>query len=387
MITIPTISQLYSQVIADLETEFGATINPIGKAMLRAFAAVKAAKLKILYLVLGQVQKNVAPDTCDEETLIRYGKIKLNREPFSAVAGQYSVAVTGSSGAVIPAKTTFKSDDNSLNPGVLYVLDNAYTMTSTTGTITLRSFTLGQGGSLDVGNTLTSTSPIPLVDKTATVLSEVVQPLDAENIEDYRAKVILSYRLEAQGGSDGDYRLWSYDAQGVKQVYPYAKSGYPSSIDLFIEANVSDSVDGKGTPTNQTIDDVETVVNTSPDTSLPLNERSRRPTQAMVYYLPVTVKDVVINISSYQNLTSPIQTTITNALKTMGTGIRPFVAGADAVSAKNDVLDGNKIIGTIITAVPGSTFGAVTFTVSGTAYSTYTFMGGEIPFVTTVNFT
>src|SRR4051812_1989999 len=121
MITIPTLVELYNAIKSDLETEFGATIPVVGKSFLRVFAACQAAKLKLYYLTVGKLQKNIFVDTADPEslggTLERFGRVKLGRNPFPAQAGQYKIGVSGSIGAVIKSSTTFKSDDNSLSPG------------------------------------------------------------------------------------------------------------------------------------------------------------------------------------------------------------------------------------------------------------------------------
>lgn len=386
MITIPTLSTLYTSIISDIEAEYGATINPFGKAMLRGLAAVQAGKLKLYYIMLALLQKNVAPDTCDEETLYRFGKIKINRLPFPATAGKYTVTVTGTAGGTIAARTTFKSDDDSLNPGVLFILDNSYTLPGTTGSIVLRALTLGTAGKLEIGDTLTSTVPIALVDSGATVTAETIQPLDGETVEAYRKVVIQSYRLEAQGGAATDYRIWSSDAQGVERVYPYARSGYPGEINLYIEATIADSIDGQGTPSAQIITDVESVVNFNPDTTLPTNERGRRPLQVVVNYLPITPKQIVINIDSFNGINAGIQATLLTAITSTINKIRPFVAAADILTDKNDILDANQIIATILTARPGSIFGAITFTVDGVAYSSYQFQAGNIPHLQSVTY-
>ena len=80
------------------------------------------------------------------------------------------------------------------------------------------------------------------MDSSATVNQETETPLNSEDIEDYRAKILQSFRIEAQGGASGDYRLWSADGQGVEAVYPF--TGTPGQINLFIEATEADSTDG-----------------------------------------------------------------------------------------------------------------------------------------------
>ena len=134
---------------------------------LRALASVQAAKLKLFYLAAAFLQKNLFADTADSEslggTLERFGRVKLNRNPFPAVPGEYDFDVTGSIGATIPAQSTFKSNDSSSNPGYLYVLDNAVTLTATTQTVTLRALVAGLDSALEVADTCTSTAPIALV--------------------------------------------------------------------------------------------------------------------------------------------------------------------------------------------------------------------------------
>lgn len=389
MITIPTLNQLYTGILSDLETQYSNNISLVGKVFLRALAGTQAAKLKLFYLAIGNLQKNIFVDTADSTaiggTLERFGFVKLGRLPYKATAGVYTVQITGSIGAVIAASTTFKSDDTSLNPGYLFVLDNAYTLVSTTDTISLRALTAGEEAKLNIGDTLTVTAPIALVNSGSEVTVITTAPLAAEDLEAYRTAVINSYRLEPQGGAATDYRIWSADAQGVQRVYPYAKSGAVCEVDLYIEATTADSTDGKGTPTAQLLLDVEAVVNFNPNTSLDLNERGRRPLDVIVNYLPVTIKTVNINIASSQFTTAQkalLLTAITDSVN----DIRPFVDSADDEDFKNNILDSNKIVGVIINQIPGANFGAITIEVDSVVVSTYTFMLGNIPYLNTITY-
>lgn len=390
MITIPTLAQLYASIVADLEAEMSVTIPVFGPVMLRVIAAVQAGRLKLYYLAIAAVQKNIFVDTADSEaeggTLERFGRVKLNRSPFAARAGQYTVTVTGTTGSTISAQTTFKSDDTATNAGKLFILDNAFTLSGSSGSITLRSLEPGLDAKLSTGDTLSATAPIIGVNKTATVTSETVQPLAAETTEEYRAKAIDAYRLEPQGGSASDYRLWAQDAAGVKTAYAYAKSGAANEINVFIEATLADSTDGKGTPGSSILTDAEAVIEYDPDVSRPLSERGRRPLGVFdVHVLPVTVKEVDITIAgSTWNTTQ--QDSIETALETEISKIRPFVAACDVLADKNNILDTNKVINIILNAQPGSQFGAITITVAGSPYSSYTFQNGDIPHFNSVTF-
>jgi len=385
MINIPTIQQLRAAIKADIETTFGNNIPAFGKNFLRALTFVQAGILKLYYLAIAFLQKNIFVDTADPEaqggTLERFGRVKLGRNPFPATAGQYEIIVTGDVGGTIPASTTFKSNDDTTNPGKLFVLDSAFILVTNPDTIVVRALEAGVGSKMQVGEGMTATSPIPDVNRSATVTAEPIEPRAAETIEDYRDKAIEAYRLESQGGAVGDYRIWSSDAQGVKQVYPYSASGTDGEVNLYIEATVIDSIDGKGTPSAGLISDVEAVVELDPDITRPINERGRRPIQVIVNFLPITALDVEINISGFVGLTGDIQTSIYEALKGEIDKIRPFIAGADVLADKNDILDVNRIISVILNVRPGSVFGAVTFKVDGVSVSSYLFDEGNIPYI------
>ena len=378
MTRIPTIQELYTQCLSDLQTEFGVTISPFGKAFLRAFAATTAAVLKIYYLCLGNVQKNMLPITADPEsvggTLELWAELKGLTQR-QATQGYYTVRVTGSIGATIPALTQFKSDDTALNAGYLYILDTAYTLVGTTDYITLRALTVGHSSLLAVGNTLTSTAPIIGVLSQGTVTVVVAPPIEAETLPEFRARILQSYRLLPQGGAPADYILWSQDALGVRTVYPYAANGRPNEIDVFVEAFPADSADGYGTPTSTELTAVANDIETNPATG-----KGRRPLGVfLVNVSTIILKDITITIDSGGTLTTAQQLQITNAINENMYTIRPFIAGADNVLTRNDTLNAFGI-GTIIVNTVGSVvISSIVITVGATIVVSYQFTNGEIP--------
>jgi uncharacterized phage protein gp47/JayE len=383
-VPIPTINQLYTDILGQLESELGITIPLFGRNFLRALAAVQAAKLKLIYLMIGDVQKNIFVDTADPEsiggTLERFGRVKLGRSPFSAQSGTYTVGVTGTAGAVIKASSTFKSDDDSSSPSMLYQLDNDYTLTGISDTIDVRALEGGLDSKLVISDTLTATAPIANVESSVIVTIELIPPLSAESIEDYRAKAIEAYQLEPQGGAATDYRLWSADAQGVAKVYPYVKQGFAGEIELFVEATIVDSSDGKGTPTPAILTDVESVVEFDPDTTKPLNERGRRPVGVFnIDFNPVTIKEIDVEITGYQNLTPTIQSSIDNAIEAFINEVRPFVDAADVLANKNDILSINNLTFVILQAEPTSIFTGIDLKIDSVSVPTFTFDNGDIP--------
>ena len=395
MRAIPTRQQLYERNLANLQSEFGAYIDPNGKAFLRAFAAVSADAQYLQYLDEGNIQKNVWVDLADPVaaggTLERFGWIK-NMFPFPATAGQYVCNIYGNAGIVIPAQTQFKSDDTSLSPGNIFTLDNAYTLIGSGDTVLLREISTGvvgttaTGALLAVGNTLTATQPITGINpQFVTVASIAVSPIDAETIEQYRARVSETYILQPQGGATADYRLWGKRASGVAQVYPYAVSGVSNTVAVYIEAYLADSTDGMGTPTSTILDAVATIMATSNGLK-PLGVKP-------IIVNPVTVNLVAITIPGTDSLTVAQKNLITTALTQAVATIRPFCAGADNALTRNDTISVNSSvafytnIATVIAeAIPGVPFGSVSMTIDSVSHDAYNFDLGAIPFIDSITF-
>ena len=395
MTTIPTLQQIRVAVVSAIETTLGITLPTSGKNVLRALANVWAGNLKLLYLVLGNLQKNIFVDTADSETiggtLERFGRVKLGRNPFPSTAGVYKLQVTTTViGSVIPASTTFLSDDTSTNPNFLFVVDNDFTFTALTDYVTVRALTTGIESQLTIGDTLTATAPIANVNSGfagAMVSTITTVPLAAESLEDYRQKILNSYRLEAQGGAATDYRLWAQDAQGVETIYPYSTSGQSNQIDIYVEATIVDSVDGKGTPTATIMASVASVIEFNPDITLPLNERGRRPLGLFqINYYTITLKNIDVTISGFIGITLAQKTAINLAIKNALAVTRPFVASADILANKNNILDQNKLNSIIFLVVQGAVYTGVTFNVNATPTISYTFINGDIPYLNSINY-
>ena len=392
MTTIPKLTIIYNQIIADLQTEFTITIPVFGKAFLRAFAAVMAAKIYVLYLFGGDIQRNALPDLADDAnkggTLERWGMIKLKRLPLPATAAYYNVTVNGTVGATIDALTTFLSDDDSKNPGKLFILDTAFTLVTGTDTINIRALAAGTGSDLDIGDTLTATTPLILVDAGVTVTAETISAVDAETREEYRTKVLLAYKSEPQGGAAIDYRIWGLDAAGIRQIYPYTRTGFSNEVIVYVEATVSSSSDGRGTPTAPQLTQVGEVIEINPDTSLPPQERKRRPLGVFnVEVEPITVKVIDIVINGYESYTSDAAALIRAQLdESITNKMRPFIPSCDYISDKDNILNVPKISYLIQLAVPGSVFTYVELYVDSVLTTSITFINGNIPYLDTVTY-
>lgn len=387
---IPSTVELQNRLSADITSRL--EISDVGqKRVIDAIAAVLAGELKLTYLYLQDIQNNLFPDTADLAIdggeLNRHGQIQLNRQPRPATSGIYLVSVDGEVNAVLRAGLTFKSNSESKSPGNLYILESDYILTGTDDEITLRSLEAGPDFILEVGDTLTATEPLIGVDQIATIANVTTAPSAAESINLYRKNIIDAIRLEPQGGSKTDYRVWAADAQGVERVYPYVKIGEAGTVQVYVEATVTDSTDGKGTPSSALLSAVEEVINFDPDTSLETNQRGRIPIGVSLEVLPILTQPVDVEIIGLQNDVPSVRSSITSNLIDFLFTVRPYISGADLPRDKNDILTAVKAQSIISDTVGNAnTFTDFKISVDGVEINTYTFSGGNIPYLRNVTY-
>jgi len=386
---IPTTNELEERLSNDFKSRLNLSIDTLKKT-LKAFTIVFAAKFKLAYYYLADIQSNVFPDTADSEsvggTLERQGRIYLGRNPYPAASGVFVFNVTGNAGAVIRSGLTFKSNDDSKNPGQLYVTDAEYILTGTDDTIEARSLGGGAVFVLDNDDNLTITEPVLGINQTVSVDYTVTQPTESENIEVYRQLILDSIQLEAQGGAKTDYRLWAADAQGVRKVYPYVRNGSPGLVDVYVEATPLDSTDGNGTPATGILENVFDVIEFDPDDTKPINERGRRPIQAIVTTLPIETIPVDIAITGLNTVNTTVVNAIKNNAKSYLYTVRPFIDGADLLRNRNDTLYSARLQ-SVITDVfdNGNFYTGFIMNVDGNAVQSYLFDLGNIPYLRNVS--
>jgi len=345
---IPTISELYTDCLQDLESQLGVT-GFLTKKTTKVFAAVYAAKQKLQYIMLAKIAKNIFVDTCDEVTLERFGRIKLNRGRRVATQGVYVATATGTIGGVISSGTTF-ADTN----GKLFVVDTPVTLTTTSIQLTIRALEGGLDSALTVDQKITSTSPILNVDSEITINSITVSPLNAETVEEYRQEILLSFRLEPQGGAVVDYYIWGKEAVDVKNIFPYTDAT-AGSITIYHEGGISA--------------DVENIINT------------KKPITAWsVTVLPATNLALSISISGLNDNSAEELTKITLAMEAYCETIRPYVGGLTNPNAVNDTARVTEIYGIVAAAINDNNyFSSISMSIEGNVMAEYQFTNGEYP--------
>lgn len=391
--TIPSFETLFNDIYGDLKTETSAGQTLIGRIALRALALVQAGSSKLEYLAIARVQKNVSPTTADPVdkggTLEEFGELKLERGPFQADNGLYTVTVTGQEGGQVDITNQLLSSNDSDNPGFLFEPTEAKTILvgDSSVEVPIRAITASKEAELSIGNTLGFTQPIVKIDSTATVLTVDKVPTDGETVEEYRAKVVEAEQLETQGGAPSDYRIWLNDVQGARTVFPTLPQG--GDVNAYVEAFPDDSTDGNGTPPASMLTEVAEIFEFDPDTTKPLDTRGRRPAGVInLNVLAVSPLPVIVTINGLTDQSAETVAGVTAAIKLFLFDVRPFIAGASDPLKQNDTLYLGALSAVVSQALPpGEFFVQLTMTVSGGSETDFNFVNGNIPYLDSVELT
>lgn len=403
MTILPTLKQLFTGIINSIGAQFGITLDITDtKSFYVALGGVWSGQVNALYKFQGSIQKNTTPLTADPRslggTLNDWGEILIERDQNPATQGQYTCSVAGTMGGVIAANTTYLSDADSLNPNILFILDNDYVLPGSSGTITLRATVPGTTANLAVGNTLTCTKPLVNVTQVATVTAITVNAVDAETVPQYRAVMLKQYRLAPQGGAVPDYIVWGDPVAGVARIYPYTAGVSVWEVDVYVEADLSDSGGSApdynfGIPTSTILNNVTAALLADPISGAPRKPMGVVLSPANVGAIAVTVYQVVITFTGTSGITSDQKLLIAEALQQAINNIRPYIAGADDPASQNDTLSINlpvpgpaipeqyMVVVIASQAVPGALFTGASMTVNGTPETAYTFDTGIIPYL------
>jgi uncharacterized phage protein gp47/JayE len=387
---IPTTVEINENLTNDFRSKLN-LFPTFLKKVLNAFVAVLSAQFKLLYLYLSDIQNNLFPDTADIEsnggTLERMGRIYLNRNPKPATVGVFQIELSGTLGAEIRSGLTFKANENAKSPGKLFITDTIYTLTGSSDIIEVRALEAGILSDLNINDELTITEPVIGVENLVTVISIVEQPIESESIEIYRQAILDAIQLEPQGGSRTDYRLWASDAQGVRLVFPYVKIDNSGVVQVYVEATTQDSTDGFGTPSGTLLTDVNDVIEFDPDDTKPLNERGRRPIQAIMEVLSISTIPVDVEITGLSDDSISVRDSIESIMANYLYDVRPYVAGADLPRNKNDVLYSARLQSVATDVLESSNFfTGFSMFVDGVGVISSTFSLGNIPYLRNVTY-
>ena len=286
---MPTVAEINSNLIAQLQTELNQTIPLLPRSFLRVLSKAIAGVFILTYKYAGftALQQFVRTADIQQSTfngitvspLIEWGRLIGVGDPTPATRAELTVTVTSTGSGTIPAFSQLLGGSN----GVVYLTTQAVDVVAGTSSLRIRASSDQQGGNgsgtignLDAVARVSFVAPIPAVNTDTVVVRQDVTGADSEATEIYRQRVVRRFQRRPQGGALIDYQIWGEEVAGVINVYPY--TGDPGQVNVYVEVNNQP----QGIPAQAQLDAVERSINLDMD-----GRATRRPANALVNTLAI----------------------------------------------------------------------------------------------------
>lgn len=225
----PTLPQLISRVEGDIKGGLNLTAI-LRRSFLGVISRAIAGLAHLLFGYLTFIERQAFPDTAVDEYLDRWAGIwGVVRK--AATFAEFEVDVTGTTGTVIPANTTYRRPD-----GAEYVTDAEVTLVAGAGTIKLIATEGGESFNIATGQTITPLSPIAGLDSEGTVSTIIIEAEDTETDDLFRARLIDRIQNPPSGGAANDYIQWAQAVAGVTRAWVLPENLGPGTVGVsFVE--------------------------------------------------------------------------------------------------------------------------------------------------------
>lgn len=239
-----TVEYVYNLLIESFQEKFNNKLRLLPKSFIVILSKVLSVIFVLPYKVCGWFYLQLFPDTASFDRVNVMGislqplvKLGVNigvGVPTSGQAWEGLVSVTVvTEGQAITAGTQLKSDVT----GLMYVVSETVTTEGQSVNVPVYCVQSGSSGNLAQGDEIKFVSPLGFIAQDAVVASTTKEGLDEETADHYRARVMNRYSTQPQGGALSDYRIWSYDAPGVLQIYPYNGEDSPGDVEIYVAGN------------------------------------------------------------------------------------------------------------------------------------------------------
>lgn len=222
----PPLPKLIERVSVDLTDKSASALRRTDRQVLvRAHAGASHG----LHGHLDWNARQILPDTADEEMLLRQGRLRLRQPRKDASAAFGSATIKGKPGAIVDDGVLMQSAD-----GRRYRIASPVKLEDVSANVQLEAMVPGIDGNLAAGTTLSMVSPVLDIEDDGIVNAPGITGGSAqETIEEYRLRVIRSYRRVPHGGNQGDYVDWALEVAGVTRAWCVPAYMGPGTVAVF----------------------------------------------------------------------------------------------------------------------------------------------------------
>ena len=386
-----TVDYVYNLLIESFQEKFNNKLRLLPKSFIVILSKVLSVIFVLPYKLCGWFYLQLFPDTASFDRVNVLGvslqplvKLGVNigvGEPTSGQAWEGLVSATVvTEGQAITAGTQLKSDVT----GLMYVVSQTVTTTGASVDVPVYCVESGSGGNLSEGDEIKFVSPIGFIAQDAVVASTTKEGLDEETADHYRARVVNRYSTQPQGGALSDYRIWSYDAPGVLQTYPYNGEESPGDVEIYV-AGIIDVYPDR-VPGRELCVAVGEACTYDPETGI----ADRKPLTAILdpdnngtyrNIKPVSIVTIDVYVTQVQGVdVSDFGTAYKSVCDEYLLGREPYIRGLSDENSKINSIQKNTLIAlanSVATSLKAQ-FGAVTMNINNVQVDNYNLDRGEL---------
>lgn len=216
----PSLADLVARSAADIEAGLPGADARLRRSNLAVLSRMHAGAVHGVYGYLDWLAQQLMVDTAETVFLDRYAGIwGVLRVPASFAAG--AVAVTGTTGVVVPAGTQLQRSD-----GAAYTTTADTTITSGAADVPVAALSAGIAGNADAGTRVTFTTPLTGVVATG----GLTRGADRESDDALRGRVLGRIQRPPMGGARSDYEAWALQVAGVTRAWVYPLENGPGTV-------------------------------------------------------------------------------------------------------------------------------------------------------------
>lgn len=256
----PSLPELMNRADQDVLSRLPGAQAALAKRVTKALSASLGGLVHGLYGYLQWLEKQLFPETCDDENLHLHSA-GVPRRAASYATG--TASFEGTNDRVIVTATSLKAGD------VEYATTAEVKIADGVASAPVRAVAAGVTGNQAPGASLRLVSPISGVASAATVdASGIRGGTDLETYASWRDRIMLRRARVPRGGASGDWEEWALQVPGVTRAWEDPLGMGPGSVVLRIMA---DDADDGPLPSEQLLQAVADYI------------ESRRNVQAKVY--------------------------------------------------------------------------------------------------------
>lgn len=224
----PTLPELIANIRADLNARFE-NDEILRRQDREVYARVQSAAVHTLYGYIDYLARNLLPDLCDEDWLVRHAKLKrVTRKP--AVQANGLVRFNDvTPGAEIKAGTVIERPAD----GYEYTTTATVKATGSELRVPVNAVTPGAAGNCDDEEVLYLVDPVSGV-PSACAAESLSNGIDAEDVEAWRARIIERWYWTPQSGADHDYETWAKEVPGITKAWTKRSILGPGTIAVIV---------------------------------------------------------------------------------------------------------------------------------------------------------